>query len=288
MHVRYADSQGRMRELLVQDGAQGSLLIVDRDAATLCDRRLVAHLGAEEPPENAALVCRLYLAAPRRCRPLTDDDLMAVPGQTTVSEHLADRARTPARQPAGADPGIASAPDAGPLRCEGRLYRLTPIAQPGSSAPRLRWCSAPKHGRPWTPLPLREVVARFESYEPMRSLTIQALARHQGRRTVATGVLKRELERLDGSSVVLNRGLREAVVRAVGEQGLTMSEIALRCGHLKRDRQGRLSGQTSWLARRVGLMPESDGRLARWIRSDVLALIARRGLGLAPREVELG
>lgn len=293
MHFPYADSKGRARELVVQPGAQGSLLIVDRDASTLCDRRLVAHLGAEEPDENAVLLCRLYLATPRRCRPLTDDDLTAVP-ESVAAPSAAPAALRPAGAPAAAA-AVAGADDdeVAVLRCEGRLYRLAPVAHAGSScAPRLRWCSAlasaSAHGRRWAPMPLREVVGRFESYEPVRSLTVQALARHEEGRTVATSVLKRELERLDGSAVVLNRGLREAVVRALGEQDMTMSEIALRCGRIKRDRRGRLSGQTSWLARRVGLMPESDGRLVRWIHSDVLALIARQGLGLAPREVELG
>jgi hypothetical protein len=68
-----------------------------------------------------------------------------------------------------------------------------------------------------------------------------------------------------------------------------MSEIALRCGKVKRDSRGNESGETSWLARRLGLAPESGERAPTpWIHTDVLALIARRGLGVSPREVELG
>jgi len=62
----------------------------------------------------------------------------------------------------------------------------------------------------------------------------------------------------------------------------------VRCGRVKRDRRGNVSGETSWLARRLGLLPEGGERVPTpWIHSEVLALIARRGLGLCPREVEL-
>jgi hypothetical protein len=67
-----------------------------------------------------------------------------------------------------------------------------------------------------------------------------------------------------------------------------MSEIAVRCGRVKRDGKGNVSGETSWLARRIGLLPEGgQSRPTPWIHSDVLALIARDGLGASPREVEL-
>jgi hypothetical protein len=36
-----------------------------------------------------------------------------------------------------------------------------------------------------------------------------------------------------------------------------MSEIAIRCGRIKRDANGNESGETSWLARRIGTLPES-------------------------------
>jgi hypothetical protein len=55
-----------------------------------------------------------------------------------------------------------------------------------------------------------------------------------------------------------------------------MSEIARRCGRTKRDARGNISGETSWLARRIGLLPEA-GRERRWswTHTNVLALIAR-------------
>ena len=101
--------------------------------------------------------------------------------------------------------------------------------------------------------------------------------------------LRAELNRVDASPIVLNRGLRDAVLAAVKERGLTMERIAIRCGRVKRDARGAESGETSWLARRIGMLPEA-GKTAPtpWVSSDVLALIALNGLGVSPREVELG
>ena len=80
---------------------------------------------------------------------------------------------------------------------------------------------------------------------------------------------------------------REVVLAHIERDGLSLSEIATRCGRVKRDACGNESGETSWLARRLGLLPEGGKeRPTPWIHSDVLALIARRGLGLSPREVE--
>ena len=87
---------------------------------------------------------------------------------------------------------------------------------------------------------------------------------------------------------MLNRRLREAVQARLARGHLTMSEIAIRCGRCKRDRRGNVSGETSWLARRIGLASEAGrDQPTPWVHSDVLALIARDGLGLSPREVEL-
>ncbi|HYB24222.1 MAG TPA: hypothetical protein VED41_10520, partial [Solirubrobacteraceae bacterium] len=78
------------------------------------------------------------------------------------------------------------------------------------------------------------------------------------------------------------------VLSAVDVQELSMSEIAIRCGRVKRDRRGNEAGETSWLSRRLGLAPEGGHSTPTpWIHSDVLALIARSGLGISPREVEL-
>jgi hypothetical protein len=135
---------------------------------------------------------------------------------------------------------------------------------------------------------LRSVVGALESYEPARTMTATAIGAHRFDAGVSVVALGAELRRLATSSITLNRLLREAVLRAVAE-GLTLSMIAMRCGRIKRDPRGNISGETSWLGRRLGLLPEGgNSRPTPWIHSDVLALIARRGLGLSPREVELG
>jgi hypothetical protein len=164
-------------------------------------------------------------------------------------------------------------------------------ANAGLSIPELRWCR--HHPREAAgqlrPVSVREAIAHMESYEPVRALTVAALACHRDDPSVSVAVLRAELERIDASRIVLNRGLRRAVLSAVQSRGLSMSEIALRCGRVKYDSRGNASGETTWLARRVGIVPEGGGSTPTpWIHSEVLALIARTGLGISPREVELG
>jgi hypothetical protein len=156
------------------------------------------------------------------------------------------------------------------------------------SIPALRWTRRGDASDTET-VSLREAIATLESYEPLRSITGAALYRYERDPTVSCTVLRAELTRVLDSAIVLNRGLREAVVEKVSAGGASMSEIAMRCGRLKRDSRGNATGETSWLARRVGLLPEGGHtEPTRWVHSEVLALIARQGLGIAPREVELG
>lgn len=271
----YPDLDGRIRELVALPGSGGSVLVLDRDAATLCDRRLVAHLAADEPAENAALVCHRYLEDTRGhwCRQVVPEDLKITP--------FASPEHRPADDPAAIDVQVQDA--------RGRVYRLGPVLGNRTTA-QLYWSHrrGRSDAREWEQAKLRDVVAALESYEPVRTLTEQALARHREDPSVLSTRLCGEFERLCTSPIVLNRALREAVLDAVERRGVTMSEIALRCGIVKHDRHGNPSGETSWLARRVGLMPEGGAQATTpWIHSDVLAAIARRGLGLSPREVEL-
>jgi hypothetical protein len=275
---RYVDTRGRAREVVACAGRAGSVLVLDRDALTLGDRRLVAHLAPDEPRENAELVCCHYLRDPRgrRCRPVRQEDLEA-PGSTEASgDGKLENALTER-------PGEL-------VDREGRRHSLGLLTS-RLSIPELRWLAHPLDAETAEPQPLsvREVVARLESYEPVRAHTARALARHREDPAVSVAVLRAELERIDASRIVLNRGLRAAVLSAVQKQGLSMSEIAVRCGRVKRDSHGNASGETSWLARRIGIVPEGgESSPTPWIHSDVLALISRTGLGLSPREVELG
>ena len=273
----YIDSEGRPRHVVALPGAAGSVLVVDRDAVTLGDCRLVAHLAADEPPENAALVCGGYLQDPegRWCRRVMREDLELAP--FAEIEQIALEA--------GAAPGARGLSDR-----QGRAYRLGlwPVRL---SIPELRWCRRPadREADRSEPVSMREAIASLESYEPVRTLTLRALALHREDPAVSTTVLRLERERIEASQIVLNRGLRQAALAATASRELTMSEIAVRCGRIRLDSRGNASGETSWLARRLGLAAEGRQNVPTpWIHSDVLALIARHGLGISPREVELG
>lgn len=272
--ARYTDWNGRAREVVVRAGCSGSVLVLDRDAATLSDRRLIAHLAADEPAENAAIVSHCYLRQARRerclCRPLRAEDLRSTP----FADFLDDGSSTQIARRHAVDRS-------------GRRYELARL-QTGMSIPELRWCRVSGNGADVQPVSVRDAIAHLESYEPIRALTRRALRLHEGAGEVSVTVLRSELSRLQDSPIVLNRGLREAVLAVAQSQGLSMSEIAVRCGRIKRDRAGNESGETSWLARRLGLLAEGGRKTPTpWIHSDVLALIARDGLGMSPREVEV-
>jgi hypothetical protein len=302
--TRYTDHRGRLREILALRGYDSSVLVVDCDAFSRGDRRLVAHLAADEPFENARLVCRDYLRDPRahRCRRLAPDDLLTAPFSEVCDDEDWGAEHYGAEDWGAEDWGAENwgaedwgALDRLPVQStalldrHGRRHRIEPFAA-GLSIPELRWCRrAPAPEIDPQPESVRDVVACLESYEPVRALTTRALMRHRENPAVSVSVLRCELQRLDASRIVLNRGLRRAVLHAMRTQGLSLSEIAYRCGRVKRDGKGNCSGETSWLTRRVGISPEggSDGQPTPWIHSEVLALIARDGLGISPREVEL-
>ena len=274
---RYVDWRGCPREVLARPGLGGSVLVVDRDATTHGDRRLVAHLGADEPPENAALVCRSYLQeAPGqhcRCRPVTPEDSQTLPFPDDENSE---------------SDSTAVLSDADVLDALGRAYRLERL-ETALSIPELRWrqrLPGYDDGQP-RPVSAREAISCLESYQPVCALTRRALAMHRDDSEVSTAVLRIELARVQESPIVLNRRLREVVLATIDGQGISMSEIAIRCGRIKRDCRGNESGETSWLARRLGILPEGGKDAPTpWIHSDVLALIARCGLGISPREVE--
>jgi lambda repressor-like predicted transcriptional regulator len=251
--------------------------VIDRLAGTLTDERLIAHLAADETPENAEIVCSLYLADEhgRRCRRLTVADLDSAP--------LA----TEGVWTACADASLTSRGEL--VDGRGDVYRLQEACV-CTSAPELRWhrhppCAEQDHGQVVT---VRQAIGNLESYEPVRAITAEALATPSRNSGVSASALRAELDHMYTSDVLLNRGLREAVLAAVKERGLTMSEIASRCGRVKVSDNGSPSGESVWLGRRIGLRSES-GKSAPtpWVHSDVLALIACQGLGLSPREVEL-
>jgi hypothetical protein len=220
-------------------------------------------------------MCDQYLAdARRRCRRVTSADLQSIPDPHEREGH-----------------DQHEAPDSNLLvDRHGRSYHLEPVLA-SLAIPEMRWQQYPPEGQagPSKVLTVRDVVAALESYEPVRELTNQMVVGHRHDGKVSVSVLRGEIERLVVSRLVLNRGLREATLATARADGLSMSEIALRCGRLKQTSPGHVCGDTSWLSRRLGLTPEGgESAPTPWVDSDVLALIARNGLCLSPREVELG
>jgi hypothetical protein len=274
--ARYTDEARRMREVIASRGPGGSVLVLDRDLLDRGEQLLVAHLGPDEPAGNAALVCERYIGDSRRgrCRRVTPDDFAQEPfalGEGDPAMSLGELHRSELVDRQGE-----------------HVHRLEVVD--GGGLLQLRWCRRPCDPRQGgaCAVSLREVVGALESYEPARRLTRASLAHYREDRHVATGALRDELTRLSESPIVLNRKLREAALAAVESGRLSMGEIALRCGRAKRCRNGKLNGETSWLARRLGLRAESGAtRPSPWIHSDVLALIARAGIGVSPCEVEL-
>jgi len=261
------------RELLRVRRPDGSTLVIDYQLGTLSDGRLVAHLSPDEPAENARIICELYLADDERrgrCRAVTREDF--------------DLTRHATPPPSG---GGAPAPADALEDADGHVYRIRELPA-FETMPELRWTRSrdPGDELDFEPVTFRDVIAAVEAYEPATTITTQALARGGG--NLSTRRLREEYERLAASPIVLNRALREAVQREISHGELSMSEIALRCGRIKRDRRGNEAGETSWLARRIGLMPEGgQEKPCPWVHTDVLALIARNGLDICPREVEL-
>lgn len=258
----FVAADGTRRAVCLLEAADGATLVVDRAAADRSDDRLLARLDPAEPIVNAEIVCERYLAEPRVCRRLTGSDLERSPCDGS---------------------GVDCDPETEIRSADGARFRLGSAA--GAPA-QLRWlCGSGAAARV---VSTRRVIGAVEDYEPVRSLSRAAVALHRGDRGIAITTLGCELKRLESSPIVLNRLLRRAVLDAIAA-GLTMSAIALRCGRVKRDQRGNVSGETSWLARRIGLLSEGGGlKPTPWVHTDVLALIARRGLGIDPREVELG
>ncbi len=99
------DLKGRERALIARPGA--GALVIDQDAGTLADRRLVAHHAADEPAANARIAADLYLGEPdgRFARPLEARDWLSLPDGRDPRE-------SPSRRPLGncaTDAGAATA-----------------------------------------------------------------------------------------------------------------------------------------------------------------------------------
>ncbi|HTA35173.1 MAG TPA: hypothetical protein VK761_00555 [Solirubrobacteraceae bacterium] len=273
--------------MIAEPGSGGSVLVVDRDAIAPANGLLVAHLAPDEPASNADLVVDSYLerlhADRYRCRPIADEDFLTLPFVEEDRDAIA-------RQD---DTDVSSCSSCVLEDRLGWRYRLERL-NTGMSIPELRWCriasaAAARAERPdeGEPVSLREAIGALQAYEPICGATHAVVRRGRNDDSVSTAMLRAELARVRESPIVLNRALRDTVLAMIEHDALSLSEIAMRCGRTKRDTAGNVSGETSWLARRLGMMPEG-GRATPtpWVHVEVLALIARDGLGLSPREVE--
>ena len=222
------DATGPTREVVTVK-LSGATLLIDRHAGTHEDARLVGRLEVEEPPENAEILTRLYLDDPNRgrCRPVAEEDLQTAPSERTASETTGVRWDAPLV----ADIGV--------------ILRLQ-LLPTGSGATALRWTKTTEtEGRGNAEaVSLRKVIGQLQDYEPALSMTAAAIRGHE-QPGHSVCMLRLELNRVIESPIVLNRRLRERVEHAVATEGLTMSEIAICCGRLKRDKRGRESGETS-------------------------------------------
>jgi hypothetical protein len=265
---RYTDPQdGQRREVISVTQADGARLVIDRLAASEADARLVGEIARDEPHENARILCEVYLADEQRgiCRALTPDDLSSAAKQAGRVPEQPRRVLEPA--------GLTDS--------MGRRYMIREVPWKRSLA-NLRWT---RHAEGLVkPVTLRDVIAAMQDYEPARTITETTLAYYEGTESARLSVLRGELSRVLEGQLVLNRRLREVVQLRVNRGELSMSEIATRCERTKR----RGGGETSWLARRIGLVPDSGAsEPTPWVHPDVLALIARDGLGVCPCEVEV-
>lgn len=250
----YHDETGRARELVILAGA-GRRVVIDRDATSRSDARLLGELAQEEEDENARLLVAEYLGRSphdRRCAAYVD-----TPGG-----------------PPNALSGVLHDP-------EGNAYWIQCVHGPRGGAD-LRWMRRlPADGDP-APVTLRTVIGALEAYEPATSMTVEVISAHPG---ISGSVLRRQIATVRDSHLVLNRGLRDAVVAAL-DDGTALAQIAESCGHTRPTARGGTAGDSAWLARRVGLKPDGQEAPYRWIDERVLCEIAE-GLGLRADDVLL-
>ena len=265
---RYLADDG-LRELVLLDGADGSRLLVDRRETDGTDARLLAHLASDEPDANARLVCSEFLAdASRGARRLRATDFGAQP-----------EGDGPGPQPSCVSPG-------GPHR------RRRPALFPALERNARRAALAPRVPPPGWRAALPQRARRRRGARGLRA-GLRADSRRRGAvssRPPGFGLDARRSSCGASSRVrsCSTGGCARLCSTRCSEHGTSFSAIAMACGRIKHDRRGNGSGETSWLARRVGLLPSTPGaRPNPWVHSDTLALIARDGLGIAPREVEL-
>jgi hypothetical protein len=249
-------------------GAALYRVMIDRSRIEPSDNRVVGYLFPEEPASNVVPMCGSYLEHPN----VSPND---VPLATLLYRlGWGNELET----------------------CQGDLtgnasevrYRLVRAIIPPLRIPQLRWwrCVPLGQAGPGYPVVLRDVCGATQTYSPYLAETTSAIEQYQDDPEVSIVKLREERCNLVKSPIVLNRGLREAVQARVNH-GTSLSQIAQNCGR-RINRKGQISGETSWLSRRMGVMPDGGkSHPTPWIHTDVLNLIAEKGLQVPPHEVEV-
>jgi hypothetical protein len=289
----YHDEHGATREVIVIERDKGPTLVIDRLAGGHEDPMLVGEIGEAEDKENPSLLAGMWMQVPladRRCGAYTAPIPAPPPNRRrAATAALAATTASPTAQTAAANPAAADAAGA-TQRATGRVpktlkarsctYKLEAVARANEDTSDLRWV-AHQRGQEPAPVTLRAVVAAVEAYEPAITMCERAIANTP---ELWHGQLQRELDAMGHSRHVLNRGLREAVERAVAS-GTSLAEIAVRCGRIEITPSGAEKGLSSWVTRRTGML-DGPGTARRWIDIDLLAQIAA-AIGLTPADVEL-
>jgi hypothetical protein len=279
--ARYRESgTGAVRTIVTMRGAGNTTLVIDQLAGTKADPRVVDVLLPDEDPSNAQLIATMYAEDENRgARALVDEDLresVAASSHAANGEH--EKGREDAESLDHAD---------GVVDDDGVRYCVREVDGGKNGSPReMRWVRVVGHE--CEIVTLRETIAHFESYTPFMAMSEAAASAYGDDQEIAVSTLHSELRRQQASPIVLNRGIREAVLRVVETEQASLSEIAARCGRSHSGNDATKSGDTTWLQRRIGVRKESGTDApTHWVHTEVLALIAREGLGIAPHEVEL-
>ncbi len=251
----------------------GSVLVLDYEMPSCADPRVLARIAPEEPPGNAQLVADLYLADTRRgrSRPLTLADLEGSAPASRPSQRDAHvELPTPRSRQIWVVSSIRANTDAGEF-------------------PQLRWMElAETPGESFGPVTLREVIGALERYEPAIAMTRSAIDAQPPGGAVSTATLRAELHRMQAQ-----RDRAEPWTARSGRPRAGLRDVAQRDRACAAGARNATAAETS-AARRAGspgasaVCPESGKPTPTpWVHTSTLALIAREGLRVSPREVEL-
>lgn len=252
----YRNQNGEQREVVIYERPEQSTLVIDRNNESHADLRLVGEIPTDEPEANARLLACMWAGCPLEKR--------------HIAVYTGELPHVPEALPTR-------------LAIDEVTYRIALVAREHGPGNDLRWVIE-RPGRPAVVTTLRQVVAAFEAYEPATAMSNAAIELTPEEVDGGHAVLARELNRVRSSRRILNRGLREAVQAEVA-RGTSLAEIAARCGRVEIVK-GASKGESSWVARRVGLAGDGHGVPRRWIDRDVLVQIAA-AISLTPADVEL-